>query len=115
MGQPEWCQPSPGLLFSRGDAPLQNATKLKEGGAQLRGAWSTNPQAWKEPVLSTRAWRGLGEVRTARGDRAGAEEAFRTLLARWTLAPASNPDLTAARGALERLNGSANGSTFPAK
>ena len=72
-----------------------------------------DPQAWKEPVLSTRAWRRLGDVRAARGDRAGAEKAYRTLLARWSLAPASDPDLAAARGALATLNGSANGSTLP--
>ena len=69
-----------------------------------------DPQAWKEPVLAGRAWRRLGEVRAARGDRAGAGEAFRALLARWTLAAANDADLAAARGALEQLDGSANGS-----
>ena len=101
-----------GLYFT-GDAHAGRG-ELKEAAADFERLVA-DPQAWKEPVLSTRGWRRLGEVRAARGDRAGAEEAFRTLLARWTLAPANNPDLTAARGALERLNGSANGSILPAE
>ena len=72
-----------------------------------------DPQAWKEPVLAARAWRRLGDLRAALGDRDGAAKAYQTLLARWTLAPASDPDLAAARGALEQLNRSANGSTLP--
>ncbi len=98
-------------LYLTGDAHAARG-ELDEAAADFERLVG-DPQAWKEPVLSGRAWRRLGEVRAARGDRAGAEKAFRTLVSRWTLAPAGDPDLAAARGGLERLNGSANGSTLP--
>ena len=72
-----------------------------------------DPHAWREAVLTTRAWRRLGDLRAAQGDRAGAARAYQELVSRWTMAPAGDPDVAAARAALERLNGSANGSTLP--
>ncbi len=72
-----------------------------------------DPQAWKEPILSSRAWRRLGDVRAALGDRDGARKAYDTLLARWTLAPAADLDLAAAKTGLERLNSSTRDATLP--
>ncbi|HEU5056871.1 MAG TPA: tetratricopeptide repeat protein, partial [Kofleriaceae bacterium] len=99
-------------LYLIGDAQA-GRSRLDEAAATFERL-VRDPQAWREPVLSGRAWRRLGEVRAARGDRAGAAEAYRTLLARWTLAPATDPDLTAAQAGLADLNGPANGpSTVP--
>ena len=64
---------------------------------------ATHPRRWKEPVLSVRAWRRLGELRERRGDRDGAAEAYRALVERWPRAPATQADLAAARAGLARL------------
>jgi tetratricopeptide (TPR) repeat protein len=74
---------------------------------------AVHPQVWKEPVLGGRAWRRLGEVREALGDRAAAAAAYRTLLERWPQAPVADPDLAVARGAAQRLDGSVDGSRPP--
>ncbi|HTE50278.1 MAG TPA: serine/threonine-protein kinase [Kofleriaceae bacterium] len=66
-------------------------------------AVATHPRLWKEPIVSVRAWRRLGEVRERLGDRAGAVEAYRALLARWTRAPAGQADVARVRAALGRL------------
>jgi len=96
-------------LASDARAQLGELREAADGFAQL----VADPQAWKEPVLTGRAWRRLGDVRAALGDRDGAIKAYQTLIARWTLAPAVDLDLASAKSALERLNSSASDATLP--
>ena len=104
---------------ARGLTSLYMVADAQAGRGQLKDAEASfrrlvgDPQAWREPVLAVRAWRRLGDVLAAQGDRDGAARAYQEILARWTLAPASDPDLAAARGALERLNSSTSDSTLP--
>src|SRR5690606_10559072 len=85
-------------------ADALEATGDRAAAAAALERLATHPRGWEDPVLSVRAWRRLGEVREALGDRDGAAAAYRELIARRDLAAPDDPDLVASRRGLSRLS-----------
>src|SRR5690606_29875271 len=85
-------------------ADALEATGDRAAAAAALERLATHPRGREAPVLSVRAWRRLGEVREALGDRDGAAAAYRELIARRDLAAPDDPDLVASRRGLSRLS-----------
>ncbi len=63
-----------------------------------------HPNAWEEPIATTRAWSRLGHLREHAGDTAGARAAYAEVLRRWGNATARVPEVDDARRRLRALH-----------
>ena len=75
-----------------------------ERAAELYERVVSEMNAWRQPILSSRAWLRLGQIRQAAGDVAGARAAYEEVIARRNRASAGDPDRARARVELRVLD-----------
>jgi len=88
-------------LFTVADA-LERSGRLDEAAAMFERL-ANHPQAWNEPIATTRAWARLGHLRARAGDVAGARAAFAEVVRRWGNATTRTPEVDDARRRLRAL------------
>jgi tetratricopeptide (TPR) repeat protein len=85
-------------------AALERSGRLVEATTMFERL-ANHPQAWSEPIATTRAWYRLGRLRARAGDTASARAAFGEVIRRWGNATARTPEVDDARRRLRALQG----------